>query len=362
MYMKNSNLLFVMAVAAATLVSCGKATSYTIDGTVTDSTMNGQMIYLTDMASHDVLDSAVIADGKFSFTGKADTAIVAHIQSRPYRMELILENGHIVAEMGETDKLSGTPLNEALVAFQNDRESLENKIMAKQQELMQKGLSEDEIMDEWETFQETVLMPEHNQLHAKHFDKNRDNAVGAWVVASWGLDPAQLDSVLNLAGENPKANPLGKALVKQMEVMKKTAEGVMFTDFTIEQPDGRQVSLSDYVGKGDYVLVDFWASWCGPCRREIPNIKELYDKYHGKGFEVLGVAVWDKPEDTQKAIEELGIEWPQIINAQQIPTDLYGIEGIPHIILFAPDGTIVARDLRDEAMKEKVAEVMKTVK
>ena len=73
----------------------------------------------------------------------------------------------------------------------------------------------------------------------------------------------------------------------------------------------------------------------------------------------MGVAVWDKVEDTQKAINELGIVWPQIINAQQIPTDLYGIQGIPHIILFAPDGTIVARDLRDEAMKKKVIEVMK---
>lgn len=136
----------------------------------------------------------------------------------------------------------------------------------------------------------------------------------------------------------------------------------MFTDFTIEQPDGTKASLSDYVGKGRYVLVDFWASWCTPCRAEIPNIKELYDKYHDQGLDVLGVAVWDKVEDTQKAIEDMGIVWPQIINAQQIPTDLYSIRGIPHIILFAPDGTIVARDLRDEAMKEKVAEVMKTVK
>ena len=149
---------------------------------------------------------------------------------------------------------------------------------------------------------------------------------------------------------------------QRLEIWKKTAEGQMFTDFTIEQPDGTKASLSDYVGKGKYVLVDFWASWCGPCRGEIPNIKELYDKYHAKGLDVLGVAVWDKPEDTQAAIKELGIVWPQIINAQQIPTELYGIQGIPHIILFAPDGTIAARDLRDEAMKEKVAEVMKNVK
>ncbi len=149
---------------------------------------------------------------------------------------------------------------------------------------------------------------------------------------------------------------------EKKEIQETTTDSVIqpaqFIDFTIEQPDGSKASLSDYVGQGKYVLVDFWASWCGPCRDEIPNVKELYDKYHGDRFEVLGVAVWDNTQDTEKAIEELGIEWPQILDAQSIPTDLYGINGIPHIILFAPDGTIVARDLRDQAMKEKVAEVM----
>ena len=342
--MKNSNF-FLLAVTAATVVSCGThPSSYTINGTVSDTTLNGNKVYLTDMASRNVLDSAVIANGKFTFTGKADTALICQIQSRPYRMELVLENGDIAVEMGETDKRSGTPLNDSF---------------AKQQEIMQKGLSEEELREAWQDFQTNTIMPEFNRVMSENFDRNKDNAVGAWAIANWNLEPAQFDSVLNLAGETLKANPLIKMMIQQQEILKKTAEGAMFTDFTIEQPDGSKVSLSDYVGKGKYVLVDFWASWCGPCRAEIPNIKELYDKYHSKGLDVLGVAVWDKVEDTQKAIKELGIVWPQIINAQQIPTELYGIQGIPHIILFAPDGTIVARDLREEAMKEKVAEVMK---
>jgi thiol-disulfide isomerase/thioredoxin len=117
--------------------------------------------------------------------------------------------------------------------------------------------------------------------------------------------------------------------------------------------------LSDYVGKGKYVLVDFWASWCGPCRGEIPTIIELYNKYAGEKFEVLGVATWDEPEDTKKAIEELGIKYPQIMNAQQAGSDAYNIEGIPEIILFAPDGTIVKRGLRGEAMVKAVEEALK---
>lgn len=357
--MKNSNF-FLLAVTAATVVSCGThPSSYTINGTVSDTSLNGNKVYLTDMASRNVLDSALIADGKFTFTGKADTALICRIQSRPYRMELVLENGDIAVEMGETTKCSGTPLNESFALFVSDMDSLRNVMIAKQQEMMQKGLSEEELREAWQDFQTNTVMPEFNRVMSENFDRNKDNAVGAWAIANWNLEPAQFDSVLNLAGETLKANPLIKMMIQQQEILKKTAEGAMFTDFTIEQPDGSKVSLSDYVGKGKYVLVDFWASWCGPCRAEIPNIKELYDKYHSKGLDVLGVAVWDKVEDTQKAIKELGIVWPQIINAQQIPTELYGIQGIPHIILFAPDGTIVARDLREEAMKEKVAEVMK---
>ena len=356
--MKNRNLFFLVAAAAATVVSCNSnPSSYTIDGTVADSTLNGDMVYLTDMASRDVLDSAVIADNKFQFKGKADTAFVGMLQARPYHMNLIVENGNISVEMGETDKLSGTPLNDEMASFVSAVDSLNNLFMAKQQEIVAKGLSDEEASAEWDKAM-LSLMPEVNKVFSQYFDRNNNNAVGAWVLANWGLEPEQLDSIANLSGDVLKANPLVKGMLKQAEMLKKTAEGAMFTDFTIEQPDGTKASLSDYVGKGNYVLVDFWASWCGPCRGEIPNIKELYDKYHDKGLDVLGVAVWDKPEDTQKAIDELGIVWPQIINAQQIPTELYGIQGIPHIILFAPDGTIVARDLRDEAMKEKVAEVM----
>lgn len=356
-YMKNSNLFLLVTAAAAALASCNNHASYTIDGTVADSTLNGNLIYLTDMASRDVLDSAVITDNKFQFTGKADTAFIATLQSRPYRMHLIVENGNISVEMGESDKLSGTPLNDEMSVFMSAIDSLNNLFIAKQQEIVAKGLSDEEAAAEWNKLQ-GGLMDEANKVLSKYFDRNNNNAVGAWILANWGLEPEKLDSVINLSGDVLKANPLVKEMMKQLEMLKKTAVGQMFTDFTVEQPDGTKVSLSDYVGKGRYVLVDFWASWCGPCRREIPNIKELYDKYHDKGLDVLGVAVWDKPEDTQKAIEEMQIVWPQIINAQHIPTDLYGIQGIPHIILFAPDGTIAARDLREEAMKEKVTEVM----
>ena len=121
---------------------------------------------------------------------------------------------------------------------------------------------------------------------------------------------------------------------------------------------GSEAAFDKLITGDTPVLVDFWASWCGPCRREMPNLRAVYDEFHGDKFDMLSVAVWDKPEDTVKASQEENIVWNQIINAQKIPTDIYGIEGIPHIILFGPDGTIVKRNLRGSAIRATVAEAL----
>ena len=136
--------------------------------------------------------------------------------------------------------------------------------------------------------------------------------------------------------------------------------GQKFTDFEVTAADGTVQKLSDHVGKGKVVVVDFWASWCPPCRAEIPKLQALKAK-HGDKMDVLGVAVWDNPDDTRKAMQELNITWPVIIGTQNLtePTDLYGIKGIPHIIVFGPEGDILARGLTGDDLANKLAEVLK---
>ncbi len=220
----------------------------------------------------------------------------------------------------------------------------------------------DEQKDERAQAVADSVMEVYKQICLDAVKANKDNEVGVEALSQvrYSLSPDELEAALGTLSAKMRQDSVAIGIAEGLAAKKKTAEGQMFTDFTVVQdpddPAGSTVSLSDYVGKGKYVLVDFWASWCGPCKAEIPNIADVYAKYGGDDFDVLSVAVWDKPEASVKAAGELGIVWNKIINAQQIPTDAYGIDGIPEIILFAPDGKILARGLREAQIEKTVAE------
>ena len=311
-----------------------------------------------ELAKHDVvIDSFYLADygtkepitkklalknNKIDLKGKVDKPILAALELemritggvRTNHIPFILEAGNITISMDNRAAfVAGTPLNDAL--FGATREFGQAR---------QEGDAD-----------------KARQLIKDYILKHRDDPTAVLMLTA--MDHSTIDdakSVLALIGqcsEEVQQNPITVQFAKRLNTeITRPKEGDKFRDFSVEY-DGKTTRFSDYVGKGQYVLVDFWASWCAPCRAEIPNIIAAYNKYKEKGLIVLGVAVSDKPEDTLKAIEAEKVTYPQIINSQQIATDLYGIRGIPEIMLFAPDGTIFKQGLRGANIEKTLAEI-----
>ena len=260
----------------------------------------------------------------------------------------------------------GQTPEEKVKAFDEAIEAMENEYYA-----MRDSLASDQ--DAWEAYY-SVFMDEYKNFNLDNAKKNLDNevAVHALLNLRGFLTDEESAEILNGLSPEMLEDETVQALKKGLDARMETAEGKMFKDFSVNsvightrsipaQPIYAEVKLSDYVGKGKYILLDFWSPWCGPCRMEMPNIKSVYDKYKGDKFDVVSIAVWErKPvEVTIETAEKLEMTWNQINNAGREAAEIYGVEAIPHIILFGPDGTILARGFHGAEIEEVVSSYLK---
>lgn len=193
-------------------------------------------------------------------------------------------------------------------------------------------------------------------ISEKQYNENKDNIFGPYFGVEWlkWADPLKVDSLLKEAPASFKDSKRAERYIKFAQLRAKTAPGKPYADFAGKDKDGNDIMLSDYVSKDGYTLIDFMASWCPYCIKDLPKIKDVAEKYADKNVKVVSVAVRDTPEDTKAAVEKHGITWDVVYDAQKRPYDLYGFSGIPHYILIGPDGKIVARSQTLSEVTEKL--------
>ena len=356
---------FLSIIALSVFTLTATAQSYTITGK-TGEDSNGKTAYLIDQNAAKVCDSCVIADGAFKFenkiTGEKLMEVNIDKSRRTKAVVLAKEGTNAVVDFAARPATitDNGGINDKLAAIISNIVEKSNAINAKADQLMNEGKSREEVYAVIGGDIEAL-----NNLYITAINENKDNILGAYVAAMTARqfyptlkDIDELIATVKYAGEMTAIKALRESYLKA----EATQAGKMFTDFEGLTVDDKASKLSDYVGKGKYVLVDFWASWCGPCKGEIPNLIELQNKFGGEKFTVLGVNVWDEEEKFKAALTEEGITYPQIYiprDNKDNATELYGIQGIPQIILFGPDGIIIKRDLRGQAMKDLVEEKMK---
>lgn len=336
----NSKLLALAVGALLTACSATAAVDNSFSLTAKlPAEYDGATAFLVNFDTGEKMDSVTVKNSQAVFKGKIANPAIARVIVEGNRMgNVIVEPGKITLD---NRVATGTKLNDMNIAINKKAEAFSTRYQA---------IPQDSTGDA----QRKLIEQQYQAFNDSVYNANINNPIGysLFLDKAYGMTLPELKKVL-AAHPSLKGYKRVQKLLEGAVNKEATSPGHKFVDFAVTNDSVTQ-RLSDYVGKGKPVLVDFWASWCGPCIRETKVIKEILNEYGPKGLEVLGVAVWDEVPNTLNAIKKHELPWPQIINAQTIPTDLYGIPAIPCIILFAPDGTILSRDKQDADLKADV--------
>ncbi|MBB6610260.1 AhpC/TSA family protein [Pontibacter sp. Tf4] len=373
--MKNYKNYLVVASAVVLLAGCQgnkSATNgengYTIQGKLNNAT-SGSDIYLFELEAQQFVprDTATIADnGTFNFEGEvAEPSLYRVTLDQRDGVILVLDKAANIKLEADAKDLNGTSRiegSEDSKLFQ-ELNKLVNETQMKKMGLEQRFV---QATEEGKTEEAEAIRAEYNALQqnlkdflAKH-PASVVSAFGTLTLIDPATDFAFADSMSTMLSKNLPNSKYTKELEERLKGMRSTTVGQVAPEITLPTPDGGTASLSDLRGK--YVLIDFWASWCGPCRKENPNVVRMYNEYKDKGFEIFGVSLDQNREKWLKAIADDKLTWPHVSDLkgwESAAASIYNITAIPQTILLDKEGRIIAKNLRGKELEDKLAEILK---
>lgn len=354
--MKRILSLLVLLSLTLTTAWAGKI-KFTAHGTTKPNAKEIVVFDATD--PQNPLATLPVTDGKFTYTNTLpdDTYLVFADKENKLNCPAITDGENILVDLIQ-EKASGTPLNDELFAIIDTLDALFNQSQAQNVKYLEK------VVDRHLESTFTVVNPGVKYLE-KVVERHRKDCIPVPLIAScYRQLPPETANRLCDSKMPYTRHPLFWRVAKMYEEDKPRYSliGKKYTNVTLHNGRGEKVKLSEAIGQGKYVLVDFWASWCGPCMGEMPYLKECYAKYKEKGFEIVGISLDKNRAAWINAIAQKELTWPQYSDLDQFNNEAastYQVSSIPWNFLCDPDGTIIAVSLRGEALAEKLAEVMK---
>lgn len=379
--------LFLLLTATTTFVSCNKVgeNEFLITGNI-ENAKNGQTVILEKQDEKGQLvpvDTVKIENGKFELKGNVTEPSfhLLQIQDKEGKIPFILENGEIKVIVDKDSihksKISGTYNNDEFSKFNIEmvkvQKEFQKKMMAFQQANMQKMQSAQQKKD---TLAINQLMKEYQKIEKEgakfyiNYAESHPKAFISSVILDGMLNGPETDvekikKIYNNLEESLKNTKIGKSVKSKLDklnapsLLNSPEVGNVAPDFKAPNPEGKVISLKESLGK--VTIIDFWASWCGPCRAENPNVVALYKEFHSKGLNIIGVSLDEDKDKWKAAISKDHLMWTQISNLKEWDepiASLYNVKSIPATFILDAKGTIVAKDLRGEELKAKIQSLL----
>lgn len=350
--------------AAGIMLAACHSNGYKISGQV-EGLADGDTLFLTsDLQTGMPSDTIVVRDGKFSFQGAVDSVHLAMIYSaarNEINAPFFVEPGEVTITLSDTPGktlVGGTPCNKHWQQLNDSVVNIGREINRIAEHVYGNTLTPEE--EQQGMLQIQKLNQRFAALVVKFAKDNIDNEFGYFLLSYYPEEIIDNDTRYELISQLPdklRQRPAIQHILKAIEAAAKTATGNTIKDFSQPSLDGTSISLMDEVRKNRITIIDFWASWCGPCRQEMPLMVDLYANYKDRGLGIVGISLDENHESWQSAVIKLQMTWPQMSDLKGWNNDIakyFNITSIPHTILVDAQGKILQRDIRGEELRDFV--------